>query len=132
MAIVKGDEIVVYLDGVKVTLQTDCSLSYTADMIETTNKDSAGAKSFIASDTSWTMSGSSQLDWSDTPNAADIFADISAGTQVAVDLGVITTGKVYGGNGYFTSFNIEGPRGGVGSVSYEIQGTGTLTEGTTT
>ena len=132
MAIVAGDNIVFYLDGVKVTLQMDCTLNYTADMIETTNKDSAGAKSFIAGDTSWTMSGSSQLDWADTPNAADIFADISAGTSVAVDMGVVTTGKVYGGNGYFTSFSIEGPRNGVGSVAFEVQGTGALTEGTTT
>jgi len=132
MAIVLGDSIVFYLDGVKATLQMDCSLNYTADMIETTNKDSSNVKSFLPGDTSWTMSGSSQLDWADTPNAADIFADISAGTPVAVDMGYITTGKVYGGAGYFTSFSIEGPFNGVGSVAFEIQGTGALDEGTTT
>jgi TP901-1 family phage major tail protein len=132
MGYVKGDSIRFYNQGVVLGLEMEVSLTASLDTIETTDKDSAGWKTFIDGDKSWTCSGTANLDWAATENISDIFADFIAGTAVAIDIGSATDSKYYGGNGIINSWSFEGPRNGLATFSFEVQGTGALTEGATT
>lgn len=132
MGYVKGDNINFYNQGVKLSLEMEVSLNGSLDTIETTDKDSAGWKTFIAGDKSWTVSGSANLDWDATEGISDFFADFIAGTAIAVDVGSSTDSKFYSGNGILNSWSLEGPRNGLGTFSFEVQGTAPLEEGTTT
>jgi predicted secreted protein len=123
---IKGDNIRLYVAGYKIGLEMETSLSVTADTIETTNKDTAGWKTFIQGDKSWTVSGSAMLDWSAQSNITQLFTAITAGTEAALDLGSSTDVKYYSGNGIITSWSFDGPRNGVATLSFEWQGTGTL------
>jgi predicted secreted protein len=132
MGYVKGDSIRFYKAGQVLSLEMEVSLSTSLDTIETTDKDSAGWKTFEDGDKSWTASGSANLDWTKQENATQMFTAFVAGDAVAVDIGSSADSKFYGGNALINSFSIEGPRNGLGTFSFEVQGTGVLTEGTTT
>ena len=132
MAYVKGDNIRFYNGGVALTLEMEVSISASLDTIETTDKDSAGWKTFVSGDKGWTCSGSANLDWIAAENITQTYADFVAGTAVAIDVGSSANSKFYSGNGIINSFSFEGPRNGLATFSFEVQGTGALTEGTTT
>ena len=132
MGYVKGDQIRFYNQGVAVTLEMEVSLSASMETRETTNKDTAGWKAFEDGDKSWTASGSAMLDWAAAENVSQLFTDFVAGDAVAVDIGSATNAKFYSGNAVITSWSFEGPRNGIATFSFEVQGTGALTEGTTT
>jgi TP901-1 family phage major tail protein len=132
MGYVKGDNIRFYNGEVQLDLEMEVSISASLDTIETTDKDSAGWKTFIDGDKSWTASGSANLDWSATENVSTTFADFVAGTAVNIDVGSAVDAKFYSGSGIINSWSFEGPRNGLATFSFEVQGTGTLTEGTTT
>jgi predicted secreted protein len=125
---VKGDNIRFYIAGYKVGLEMEVSLSVTADMTETSNKDNAGWKTFIQGDKAWTASGSAMLDWVAQQNVTQLFTALTAGTEAAIDIGSATNTKFYSGNGLITSWSFDGPRGGVATLSFEWQGTGALAE----
>jgi predicted secreted protein len=127
MGYVKGDKIRFYNAGVVLSLEMEVTLTATLDTIETTDKDSGGWKTFEDGDKSWTASGSANLDW-----RSQTFTDFSAGDAVAIDVGSADDAKFYSGNGLITSWSLEGPRNGLSTFSFEVQGTGSLTEGTTT
>ena len=132
MAYVKGDSIRFVNNGVVLSLEMEVSLSASLDTIETTDKDSSGWKTFEDGDKSWTASGSANLDWSATENASELFADFIAGDNVAVDIGSSGDSKYYSGNALITSWSLDGPRNGLATFAFEVQGTGALAEGTTT
>lgn len=132
MGYVKGDNIRFYNAGATLSLEMEVSLSGSLDTIETTDKDSAGWKTFIGGDKTWTASGSANLDWSATENISQTFTDFTTGTAVAIDVGSAVDAKFYSGNGLITGWSFEGPRNGLATFSFEVQGTGALTEGTTT
>lgn len=132
MAYVLGDKIRFYNAGARLSLEMEVSLSASGDTIETTDKDSAGWKTFLLGDKSWTCSGSANLDWTATENISQAFTDFTTGTAVAIDVGSAENAKFYSGNGLITSWSFEGPRNGLATFSFEVQGTGALTEGTTT
>jgi len=132
MGYVKGDNIRFYNAGVQLTLEMEVSLSASLDTIETTDKDSAGWKTFEDGDKSWTCSGSANLDFDAAENVSQFFVDFVAGDAIAVDVGSAVDTKFYSGNGIMNAFSLEGPRNGLSTFSFEIQGTGALTEGATT
>ena len=132
MSYIKGDSIRFYRAGQALSLEMEVSLSVSLDTIETTDKDSAGWKTFEDGDKSWTCSGSANLDFTKQENATQIFSAFVAGNAVAIDVGSSADSKFYGGNGIINSFSLEGPRNGLATFSFEVQGTGALTEGTTT
>ena len=129
MGYVKGDNIRFYNGGVVLSLEMEVSLTASLDTIETTDKDSAGWKTFTNGDKSWTCSGSANLDWTATENISQAFTDFVAGSAVAIDVGSSTDSKFYSGNGIINSWSFEGPRNGLATFSFEVQGTGALTEG---
>lgn len=132
MGYVKGDSIRFYKAGAVLKLEMEVSLNASLDTLETTDKDSAGWKTFEDGDKSWTVSGSANLDWTKEENATQIFASFIVGDAVAIDVGSDDDSKFYSGNGIINSFSIEGPRNGIATFSFEVQGTGALAEGTTT
>lgn len=132
MGYIKGDSIRFYKAGQALSLEMEISLNASLDTLETTDKDSAGWKTFEDGDKSWTASGSANLDWTLQENATQIFAAFIAGDSVAVDIGSSAASKFYSGNALINSFSLEGPRNGIATFSFEVQGTGALAEGTTT
>lgn len=132
MAYVKGDWIQFYSGGVKLSLEMDVTISGSLDTIETTDKDSAGWKTFEDGDKSWTCSGTANVDFTATENVSQSFADFIAGAEVAIDVGSSTDTKYYSGNGLITTWTLNGPRNGLATFTFDVQGTGALAEGTTT
>ena len=132
MGYVKGDSIRFYRAGQALSLEMEVSISGSLDTIETTDKDSAGWKTFTDGDKSWTCSGTANLDWSKQENSSQIFAAFIAGSAVAIDVGSDADSKFYSGNGIINSWNLEGPRNGLATFSFEVQGTGALAEGSST
>jgi len=111
----------------------ETTLTVSMDTIETTDKDSAGWKTFEDGDKSWTCSGSANLDWNASyENASTFFADIVAGDAIAIDIGSANDVKFYSGNGLLTEWSLEGPRNGLATFSFAAQGTGSITEAVTT
>jgi len=132
MGYVKGDWIRFYNAGIQLDLEMETTLTVSMDTIETTDKDSAGWKKFEDGDKSWTCSGSANLDWTATENASTFFANLVTGDAIAFDVGSANDVKFYSGSGLLTEWSLEGPRNGLATFSYSVQGTGALTEGTTT
>lgn len=132
MGYIKGDSIRFYKAGQALSLEMEVSLNASLDTLETTDKDSAGWKTFEDGDKSWTVSGSANLDWTLQENATQIFSAFITGDSVAIDVGSSDDSKFYSGNGIINSFSLEGPRNGIATFSFEVQGTGALAEGTTT
>ena len=124
----KGDTLLVYLDGVEIELQNECTLTATSDMIETTTKSSAGAKTFIGGDYGWTISCSGLADIADSSetNVIDFLTALKAGTVVLLGIGV-SGGKYFTGSGLVSNCTVEGPRNGTASFSADFQGSGVLT-----
>ena len=132
MGYVKGDWIRFYNDGVQLDLEMETTLTVGMGTIPTTDKDSSGWETFTDGDKNWTSSGTANLDWSATENASTFFANLIAGSSIAVDVGSANDTKFYSGNGLLTELSLEGPRNGLATFSYSVQGTGALSEGTTT
>jgi predicted secreted protein len=132
MAYVRGNKIRFYSGGVQLSLELEVTISATMETIPTTDKDSASWTSIVDGDKSWTVSGSANLDWTATENISQTFTDFTAGEAVLIDVGSATNAKFYSGSGYITSWNLEAPVSGLATFSFEVQGTGALTEGTTT
>jgi predicted secreted protein len=132
MGYVKGDYIRFYNAGVQLTLEMEVSISATLDTIETVDKDSAAWKTFIAGDKSWTVSGSANLDWAAAENITQTYADFVAGAAVAIDVGSANDTTFYSGNGIFTSFGFDAARNALATFTFEVQGSGALTEGSST
>ena len=130
MGYVKGDSVRFYNNGTVLSLEMEVSISASLDTIETTDKDSAGWKTFEDGDKSWTASGSANLDFAAAEGAQEVFADFIVGDAVAVDVGSHASSVFYSGSGLINSWSLEGPRNGLGTFSFEVQGTGPLTEGT--
>jgi predicted secreted protein len=123
---------------VKIANATSNDFDITKDMIETTNKDSAGWKEFIVGEGGFTMNvdgmfeedgsvGSGGLSWK------DIITDLLAGTTVTIVMTSNVSGDIkLSGSAFFSNLTLSAPNNDVTTFSASIQGTGALTVGTVT
>lgn len=132
MAYVRGNKIRFYSGGVRLNLELEVTITTTMEIIPTTDKDSASWVTNVDGDKSWTVSGSANLDWTATENVSSTFADFVAGSAVAIDVGSADNAKFYSGSGYITSWTLTAPLSGLATFSFEVTGSGALSEGTTT
>lgn len=116
-----------------VTCLTDASLSINNAMRQTTCKDSGQWEDNLPAQTSWSISGSALLAF-DSANGVDELSTIAlAQTSVDVVFGTGVTGDTeWSGSGYIQSFELSSPGTNENSTySFEITGTGELTQATT-
>ena len=118
MASISGKDGSVTFSGGETTVKL-WNLSYTGDVLETTNfDDSSGGRTFIAGLTGW--SGSYDALYS-TANTT------SPGTSGTIYLRSSTgTVGVWSGTAFITGMDISTPRDGLVTQSYTFQGSGTL------
>lgn len=133
MAQYNGTKLKILQNGIVIDDLSEVTMTVDGEMIEVTNKDSAGWSEFLPGKRKVTMSGTADLDSTSTLPASDIFAKISAGTLCAVIFYHTVTGqKSYTGSGYYTKFEQKGGTEDRMQISFDIQMTGTVVQIATT
>jgi len=116
--------------------EVSSEFSMSADMIETTQKDSVDAsgnpvKTYIAGETGFTFSVEGLHDPTGDWSVFTIIEKCKAGTSHTFQLGAVAANsKFLSGTGLFSSVSFSPSKNEVPSVSAEIQGTGEVVEGT--
>jgi predicted secreted protein len=119
----------------KIANATSNDFTITKDMIETTNKDSAGAKEYIAGEYGYTMSVEGMFEEDASVGALiswkEIIADLMAGTEITIVMTSAITGDLkLSGAALFSDLKLTAPQNAVSTFTASIQGTGALTVST--
>jgi predicted secreted protein len=139
--ITNGTLIAIYKDIsgtlTKIANATSNDFSITKDMIETTNKDSGGAKEYIAGEYGYTMSVEGMFEEDASVGTGiswkEIITDLLAGTSVTIVMTSNVSGDLkLSGSAFFNELNLTAPQNDVATFTASIQGTGALTVGTIT
>ena len=130
---VNGRLIKIYVADTAVTCQTNSTLEMTMEPRESTCKDDSGnAASFLAGRTSWTMGGEAKLAFDAAKGFSALYTAWTAGTELDVAWQSTVAGdKGYEGTGFITSLSADTPDNEDSTFSFTIQGSGALTEFTT-
>jgi len=138
--VVNGTLIAIYKDVsgtlTKIANATSNDFDVTKDMIDVTNKDSAGWKEFIVGEGGWTMNidgmfeedgGVSSISWK------DIYTDLAAGTAITAVMTSQVSGDIkLSGSAFFSNLTLSAPNNDVTTFTASLQGTGALTVSTVT
>jgi predicted secreted protein len=116
----------------KIANATSNDFTITKDMIETTNKDSAGAKEYIAGEYGFTMSVEGMFEEDASVGALiswkEIMTDLLAGTIVTIVMTSNVTGDLkLSASALFNDLKLTAPQNAVSTFTASIQGTGALT-----
>lgn len=134
--ITNGTLIAIYKDIsgtlTKIANATSNDFTITKDMIETTNKDSAGAKEYIAGEYGFTMSVEGMFEEDASVGASiswkEIMTDLLAGTIVTIVMTSNVTGDLkLSASAMFNDLKLTAPQNAVSTFTASIQGTGALT-----
>ena len=137
--ITNGTLIAIYKDVAgtltKIANATSNDFSITKDMIETTNKDSAGSKEYIAGEYGYTMSVEGMFEEDASVGSGiswkEIITDLLAGTSVTIVMTSNVSGDLkLSGSAFFNDLSLTAPQNDVTTFTASIQGTGALTVGT--
>ena len=137
--ITNGTLIAIYKDVsgtlTKIANATSNDFTITKDMIETTNKDSAGAKEFIAGEYGYTMSVEGMFEEDASVGSLiswkEIMTDLMAGSVVTIVMTSNVSGDLkLSGSALFSDLKLTAPHNAVSTFTASIQGTGALTVGT--
>jgi len=138
--VVNGTLIAIYKDVsgtlTKIANATSNDFDVTKDMIDVTNKDSAGWKEFIVGEGGWTMNidgmfeedgGVASISWK------DIYTDLAAGTSITAVMTSQVSGDIkLSGSAFFSNLTLSAPNNDVTTFTASLQGTGALTVSTVT
>ena len=134
--ITNGTLIAIYKDIsgtlTKIANATSNDFTITKDMIETTNKDSAGAKEYIAGEYGYTLSVEGMFEEDASVGAGiswkEMITDLLAGTSVTIVMTSNVTGDLkLSGSALFNDLKLTAPQNAVSTFTASIQGTGALT-----
>ncbi len=109
---------------------TSCSVAFTLDTFETTNKDSAHRKSYLPAATGFTMDCEAFYTTDETNAPDNIMSALNSRTLVDVEFNEAsdTTGDYkYTGKAYITSCSLNAPNEDAATYSISLQGSGALT-----
>ena len=109
---------------------TSCTVNFTLDTFETTNKDSAHRKSFLPAATGFTMDCEAFYTTDETVAPDNLMSALNSRTEVDVEFNEAsaTTGDYkYTGKAYITSCSLNAPNEDAATYSISLQGTGALT-----
>jgi hypothetical protein len=125
MAVITGKDGSVSVDATNVSLITSWSITIEADTLEFTSFDSAGWKENKGSLKSWSGSLEGFADTAQT-------ATVNVGDTVDIILVEGGAGsKTYTGEAVVTAKNVDASTAELVTVSFDVTGTGSLTETTT-
>ena len=137
---VNGTLISIYKDVsgtlTKIANATSHSIDFAKDMIDVTNKDSAGAKEFIAGEYGYTLNVEGIFENEASVSASglsfkDILTDCLAGTSLTVVFTTNVSGDdKWTGSAYFSSLSLSAPNNDKATFTGTLQGTGAITAGT--
>lgn len=138
--LILGDELFVYAmvgeEWIPVGFSTSCSLSLTADSIDTSNKFSGVWTSVLPGKISWSISTESLMSYAETGygyffdkltkrEAFELrFGQVMSAEERDFDLNEAKT--YYKGRAYCTNCSLTADNGGVATMSIEFQGEGAL------
>ena len=137
--ITNGTLIAIYKDIsgtlTKIANATSNDFTITKDMIETTNKDSGGAKEYIAGEYGFTMSVEGMFEEDGSVGASiswkEIITDLLAGTVVTIVMTSNVTGDLkLSASAFFNDLKLTAPQNAVSTFTASIQGSGALTVST--
>jgi len=122
----------IYIGAVKITCQTNASISMETAMFNTTCKDSGAWGEQRPGTKSWSASGEANLAFDATYGFSQLFDAWTAGTAVTVVFQTGVTGdKKYSGSAYITSLELTSDGNDTAvTFSFELQGVGPLVEAT--
>ena len=109
---------------------TSCTVNFTLDTFETTNKDSAHRKSFLPAATGFTMDCEAFYTSDETVAPDNLMSALNSRTEIDVEFNEAsaTTGDTkYTGKAYITSCSLKAPTEDAATYSISLQGTGALT-----
>lgn len=137
---VNGTLIAIYKDVsgtlTKIANATSNDFDITKDMLDITNKDSAGWKEYLVGLGGWTMKIDGMFEEDASVGAGgqswkDIITDMLAGTSVTVVMTSSVTGdQKLSGSAFFSNMTLAAPLNAVSTFSASLQGNGALTVGT--
>ncbi len=123
---VLAKDLAIYVDGVKITCQTNAEFSMSRETYQTTCKDSGAFAENRTGTLSWTMSGEGLLAFDAVMGYKQLWDAMIAETLISVSLDTGVAGDfAEEGDGYITSLSksSQGNDAGV-TFSFEITGTG--------
>jgi len=109
---------------------TSCSVNFTLDTFETTNKDSGHKKAYLPAATGFTMDCEAFYTTDEANAPDDIMTALNNRTKVNVEFNEAsdTAGDYkYTGEAYITSCSLNAPNEDAATYSISLQGTGALT-----
>ena len=133
MAKINGSDVYVAIGGTRINAQTSAGFDEFVDMIETTNNDDSGHKTYIAGDDGATFSIEGMVDIALTYNVTQIRTAIKAKAAVAFVWGdgvKAAGGQVLSGSCLLSKLTQSAPRNDKVTWSCECTVTGAVTEGT--
>jgi len=109
---------------------TSCSVNFTLDTFETTNKDSAHRKSYLPAATGFTMDCEAFYTSDETVAADNLMTALNLRTLIDVEFNEAAgeSGDTkYTGKAYITSCSLNAPNEDAATYSISLQGSGALT-----
>lgn len=127
---VNGRTVAIYVEGTKITCQTNSTLELTMEPRESTCKDDTGnAAAFLGGQTSWTLGGEAKLAWDSAYGFSELYSVWQAAAPVTVVFKSTVSGdKQYSGEALLTSLSADTPDNEDSTFSFSFQGTGELVE----
>ena len=126
MAVLDGVNLLVSNNGATIGCLTSNSLDFSADMLDSTCKDSGSFKTFLPGEKNATLSADALYNIDATEGIVQIFEDWKAGTEVDWKWGEFaTSGEGYWyGKGYIQNITPTAGKNEVANYSFTIQVTG--------
>jgi predicted secreted protein len=139
MAIINGNQLLVFIDGQAIGCTDNCELNSTKETIDVTCKDNNGARQVLSGSQAWSITTSGKWDFASTLGPTQLYAAHVAGTRLGIKMAVTDqngteeSGKPYLiGYARLNTWNIAGPLNAGATFNLTFEGDGALTLGTTT
>lgn len=139
MAIINGNQLLVFINGQAIGCTDNCELSSSKETIDVTCKDLNGARQVLSGSQNWTITCSGKWDFASTLGPEELYASHKDGTRVGVKMAITNTaGSEASGRSYFigyaylNQFSVAGPLNAGATFNLTYDGDGALSIGTTT
>jgi len=139
MAIINGNQLLVFIDNVVIGCTDNCELSSSKETIDVTCKDGNGARQVLSGSQTWTITASGKWDFASTLGPEELYAYHKAGTRLGIKMAITdTAGTEESGKSYFIGYtylnqwSVAGPLNAGSTFNLTFDGDGALSIGTTT
>lgn len=133
IGVINGTLMALYIGGTKIASLLSNGLTIDMPTREVANKDSGTWVDKKPNRGSWSHTGSAHFVFSPTYGFSDLFTAMKNQTLIGVVQKTAVSGDKYmSGMAYITNLSQDFPDMDNSSYSFTLEGTGTLTEGTTT